>query len=200
VSARDHSRNIVDIEIFRLRSYPACDTWGDGVVANFLTRLVGFPPGLVRVKRYVNFGRGTPKLKIRIAEIASTVLRDRTGLRQCTTRPLSVLRHDSRHFASIRDRGSTRALFPGPLTSPQPRVFVRERKRIFQRSAGMICPQCSKTMKPVSRMFLCEPCRQIVIIFTITQTFKPSLPQVSSLSERCVKRARHHSRARKIGR
>jgi hypothetical protein len=40
--------------------------------------------------------------------------------------------------------------------------------------AGMTCPRCSKLMTPKSsKAFVCEPCREIVILFTVVSKFKP---------------------------
>lgn len=38
----------------------------------------------------------------------------------------------------------------------------------------MTCPQCSKPMTVApAKMFVCEPCREIVLLFKITKPFKP---------------------------
>jgi len=38
----------------------------------------------------------------------------------------------------------------------------------------MTCPQCSKPMTLNSaRTFVCEPCREIILVFKVVKPFKP---------------------------
>jgi hypothetical protein len=41
----------------------------------------------------------------------------------------------------------------------------------------MICPHCSKPMTADSaKMFVCAPCREMIIVLKIVSTFKPPIP------------------------
>jgi hypothetical protein len=38
----------------------------------------------------------------------------------------------------------------------------------------MICPQCSKPMASTyAKRFVCEPCRDFIILLTVTSRFRP---------------------------
>ena len=41
----------------------------------------------------------------------------------------------------------------------------------------MTCPHCSKPMSSAEKMFVCESCREIVIVLKATRRFEPPFPE-----------------------
>jgi hypothetical protein len=41
----------------------------------------------------------------------------------------------------------------------------------------MTCPQCSKPMTVSGKLFVCEPCRDFVIVLNVSSKFVPPLPE-----------------------
>src|ERR1700680_5096559 len=55
-------------------------------------------------------------------------------------------------------------------------VGTRERSRRFTGEMSPICPACRKPMHENNRLFACEPCRQIILFFDVSEN-SPYLSQ-----------------------